>query len=322
MELHARVRTKTIKGARYYYADLTFRAEKLRTYSVYVGKTKPKEKQLKNARKKLIHNAASDLAQNFKTNYLSEEQVLVSEILRRRYKYKLGKLSNAQIEDVGKIEVSNFVYTTLITEGIPVTLDDAQRAASLSKKRKILKDLNLDISLSMTQGVEAIQNKKKLSISSIKSIHKIIMRDFEHAEPGQFRRRMVNILRLDTITGKGTRIRFRPAMPNEISRKINKFIEWYNKTQGIYPVEKAALAHLKFYVIHPFIDGNKRISRLLLNKALYDIDFPMLNISKNEEEYFNALIKSVENKNPKYFVDYVFSAFIEKCSRVRPTTAR
>ena len=321
MKLNARVRTKTIKGEKYYYADLTFRAEKVRTYSVYLGKNKPKEKQLKNAKRKLVHNAVSDLAKGFKSEYLSEEQLLECEILKRRYEHKLEKFSHTQIKDMEKMEISNFVYTTLVTEGIPVTLDDARKAVGLSKKTKVLKDLNLDISLSMTQGVEAIQNKRKLSVSSIKSIHKLIMRDFGHAEPGQFRKRMVNILRIDTITGKGTKIKFKFAMPGEISSKINKFIEWYNASEDNYPVEKAAIAHLKFYVIHPFIDGNKRISRLLLNKALYDNDFPMLNVSKNEEEYFNALIKSVENKNPKYFVDYVFSAFIEKCSKVRPTIA-
>jgi Fic family protein len=63
-------------------------------------------------------------------------------------------------------------------------------------------------------------------------------------------------------------------------------------------------------MIHPFRDGNKRMSRLLLNKALIDSGYPMLNISKQSQEYFDALIKSVEGKEEKPFVEFVYSRFI------------
>ena len=73
----------------------------------------------------------------------------------------------------------------------------------------------------------------------------------------------------------------------------------------------ASLTHLKFVTIHPFEDGNKRVSRLLMNKAFFDSGHPSLNISKETQSYFDALIKSVEKKNEKPFVEFVFERFVK-----------
>ncbi|MBU3958163.1 MAG: Fic family protein, partial [Nanoarchaeota archaeon] len=60
---------------------------------------------------------------------------------------------------------------------------------------------------------------------------------------------------------------------------LEEFFGWYNKNKGrLHSVELAALAHLKFVTIHPFSDGNGRISRLLMNFVLHKHGFPMLNI--------------------------------------------
>jgi Fic/DOC family. len=59
------------------------------------------------------------------------------------------------------------------------------------------------------------------------------------------------------------------------------------------------MAHYKLYKIHLFLDGNKRICRLIFNKMLIDDHFPLINISVNKEAYFDSLILSVETNNPK-----------------------
>ena len=52
--------------------------------------------------------------------------------------------------------------------------------------------------------------------------------------------------------------------------------------------------------------------RLIFNKILQDASYPMLNISKETSEYFGALIKSVEEKDEKYFVQFCYKTFIKQ----------
>lgn len=313
MEFIPRLRKKAVKGEKYYYLELTLRAEKLRNYSVYIGKSKPGIKKWNEARERLLDNAIRNLAGDVHPEFLLKEQLLTSGILWKRYGGKLERLSPEERKGIGQFEVSNFVYTTLATEGIEVSKGDVSRAIAASKGKKILKDINLDVSLAMAQGVEAIENKRKISVSFIRGLHRNIMRDFPQALPGEYRKGRAVVRRLDSVAGSASVINFEPAPPERIPQRMEEFVEWYNSCR-LFPLERAALAHLKLYLIHPFNDGNKRVSRLLLNKALFEGGFPMLNVSKNEEEYFNALIKSVESGNPKHFVDFVYSVFVGKCS--------
>lgn len=58
--------------------------------------------------------------------------------------------------------------------------------------------------------------------------------------------------------------------PQEVPQLMSEFVQWYNRAEHttMHPVLLAATAHLKFVFIHPFIDGNGRLARLLVNLAL------------------------------------------------------
>ncbi len=136
------------------------------------------------------------------------------------------------------------------------------------------------------------------------------MDEYREKTPGIFRKEQAYIY-LKSYE-KAEEIRFRPPAPDTLHHKIRELIEWYNTSLGnLNAIELAALLHLSFYIIHPFRDGNKRISRLLFNKAFFDSEYPMLNISKDTDKYFDALISSVENKDEKPFVTFVYDQFIK-----------
>ncbi|VVC72260.1 Fic/DOC family protein [uncultured archaeon] len=108
-------------------------------------------------------------------------------------------------------------------------------------------------------------------------------------------------------------IGFRPPSPKGIEGKVAELVAWYNSNLGkLNAIELAAVLHLRFYCIHPFEDGNKRVSRLLLNKALFDSGYPLLNVSKETRGYFDSLIKSVEQNDERPFVEFVYQRFIEQ----------
>src|SRR3989338_2191596 len=306
-----RIRKKRVKGWEYYYLEESIRLEKARVYSVFLGRTIPAKSQLEKLKQKLLDNIYNELLNSAARIYLTEEQLIEAEKRRRRYAWKMKKLGKSQLDEKDEIDIVNFVYTTLTTEGVPVTKEDANLAYKFTRKNvKSIRDENLRVALDMINGLRYVKGSEKgISLEFLLELHKIIMAEYGKKNPGKFRQKQAYIY-LKSYE-KVEEIGFRPSTPKEIGKKLAELICWYNTNVGkLNAIELAALLHLRFYMIHPFEDGNKRVSRLLMNKAFFDSGYPILNISKETQSYFDALIKSVEKKNEKPFVEFVFERFV------------
>ena len=88
-----------------------------------------------------------------------------------------------------------------------------------------------------------------------------------------------------------------PLPPFEIQELIDSLIRWYNRDANqLHPIIRAAMLHILFVEVHPFIDGNGRTSRLLLNLELMKSGYPPIIIRiENRLAYFNALNKAYIN---------------------------
>ena len=72
------------------------------------------------------------------------------------------------------------------------------------------------------------------------------------------------------------------------------------------------MVHLKFVSIHPFSDGNGRISRLLANYVLKKHGYPLINIKFGDRiSYYKSLENSQLNNKPKYFVRYFLKRYLK-----------
>ena len=82
---------------------------------------------------------------------------------------------------------------------------------------------------------------------------------------------------------------------------------WYQtEAISLHPVERAAMLHAIFVGIHPFIDGNGRTARLLLNLELMKEGFPPIIIKvANRLEYYDALDKAHTTKEYSDFIQLV-----------------
>lgn len=91
---------------------------------------------------------------------------------------------------------------------------------------------------------------------------------------------------------------------------MGSFIDWYNNEgQKLHPVERASMVHIIFVGIHPFIDGNGRTSRLLLNLELMKSGYPPIVIKKEDRfKYYTALDKAHTSKDNKDFIKIVVEA--------------
>lgn len=101
------------------------------------------------------------------------------------------------------------------------------------------------------------------------------------------------------------------ASPEETPVKMHDLMEWYRANRGtMHPVELAALFHYDFVRIHPFDDGNGRMSRLLMNFILMQFGFPPVVIKASKKaEYFYAL-RSADVGDKDVFVEYMAEQLI------------
>ena len=71
-----------------------------------------------------------------------------------------------------------------------------------------------------------------------------------------------------------------------------------------------------FVTIHPFADGNGRISRLIMNFVLNKQSLPMLNIPyKNRNSYYNALERSQVKRQDSIFLQWLFKRYVKEDTR-------
>lgn len=91
-----------------------------------------------------------------------------------------------------------------------------------------------------------------------------------------------------------------------------ELIEWYRKeeTSNLHPVALSALLHYKFVRIHPFDDGNGRISRLLMNYVLYKNNFPPIVIKSNDKHNYLSSLKSADTGDINTFIEYIATQLV------------
>lgn len=97
--------------------------------------------------------------------------------------------------------------------------------------------------------------------------------------------------------------------PFEIEAAMGDLVDWANENKDkLHPVQYAADLHLKFVSIHPFRDGNGRTARLLMNLALTEVGYPVVNVFPDEKlrnRYMDVLAKARRDNNAKIFEDLI-----------------
>jgi len=141
-----------------------------------------------------------------------------------------------------------------------------------------------------------IKKKKELSEDAILALHKIILKNIDNTEAGHYRTSNVMITGAVHI----------PPSAVKIKKLMGEFSEWYYKNKKKMPVaELAAWVHYKIVHIHPFIDGNGRTARLLMNLILIQNGYPpavILNVDR--QKYYRAL-KDADKEKYNGFMNFI-----------------
>ena len=114
----------------------------------------------------------------------------------------------------------------------------------------------------------------------IRELHRLTVCNKAEAEPGAYRRAGV------VISGS----ELTPPEPLAVPGLMHALMNWINRPKGLDRLAFATIAHHKLLAIHPFLDGNGRVARLLLNFLLMKVGYPIVNIRREDRpRYYEAL---------------------------------
>lgn len=150
---------------------------------------------------------------------------------------------------------------------------------------------------------ELIETNECLSEWNIKSIHGLILKEIDALNAGKYRTENV-------VIGGAVHI---PPKHYEIDLYMqNLILEYKEEWKKFHPVLKATLLHGEFVKIHPFIDGNGRTSRLLLNFELMKSGYtPIIIKNENRAHYYEVLDHAHTTMDYQPFLEFVAGLVIE-----------
>ncbi|XP_017476922.1 PREDICTED: adenosine monophosphate-protein transferase FICD homolog isoform X2 [Rhagoletis zephyria] len=190
--------------------------------------------------------------------------------------------SNSALRRAKKEAYFQHIYHSVGIEGNTMTL--AQTRSILETRMavdgKSIDEHNeiLGLDLAMKYINASLVNKIEITLKDILEIHRRVLGHVDPIEGGEFRRTQVYV---------GGHV---PPGPGDLAVLMQRFEIWLNAehTVSLHPVKHAALAHYKLVHIHPFIDGNGRTSRLLMNALLMRAGYPPIIIPKQQSWQMRA----------------------------------
>jgi len=138
---------------------------------------------------------------------------------------------------------------------------------------------------------------REITLDHIRQLHRLFYRGIDESNAGVWRRGSVIV--------SGSEYVF-PA-PEELDAKMNGLADWIAADRDkMHPVDFAAMLHLKFVSIHPFIDGNGRTARLLMNLALLQDGYMLAIVPPVLRLDYNLAIGTYQNKGKSQpFLDFI-----------------
>jgi Fic family protein len=201
------------------------------------------------------------------------------EALHQQY-INLAKGNKPLLKEIALAEIPEMVYNSNAIENSTLTLEDTEKilsGGSLERKvnvREVYETKNL---AKLTETLLE-NNKSKLTIKLILSWHKTLLTHIDDNIAGRFRSGK-EWVRVGNHLG---------ANPKFIVTLIQELLHNYNQNKISYFLDAIAHFHAEFETIHPFVDGNGRMGRVLINLQLMNAGLPPIiiqNKSKHSEYY-------------------------------------
>ena len=149
-------------------------------------------------------------------------------------------------------------------------------------------------------GIEYINSlvtkKTNITQNTVKKLHGLILKSIDDAEAGNYRKQNVRILGAHHI----------PPQSVKIPRLMSEFIEWFYQNEHSMTIpELVSEIHYKLVMIHPFIDGNGRVARLLMNLLLMRHGYPPAIILKVDRKRYYRVLNEANRGNKANYENFI-----------------
>jgi Fic family protein len=200
----------------------------------------------------------------------------------------LRPLSPEVVKNLHEDMVLRYTYHSNAIEGNTLTLMETkvvlENGLTIGGKsmREHLEAINHCEAIALLE--ELSKESTPLTERTIKELHQLVLKGIDDTNAGRYRQK--NVL----ISGAG----FTPPDLLHVQEHMTHFIQWHqNNSQQLHPVERAARVHADFVNIHPFVDGNGRTARLLLNLELLQAGYPVVIIPVEERSAYYENLDAV-----------------------------
>lgn len=225
----------------------------------------------------------------------------LEELLKKKmlFEQEKGKIDSVSLSSYEKDFELTYTHNSTAIEGNTLTLMETKLVLEdgISVGGKALREIYEIVNHKKAYRYvkKCIAQKKQLDEAIVKDIHAILTENIMVG--GIYRNQEVR------ISGAG----HVPPSGNDMYIQIKNFysdLEW--KRKELNPIVYAAWTHAEFVRIHPFIDGNGRTSRLIMNYQLMSEGFLPVSIAKeNRLDYYNALESYAVDKNLEPFTELI-----------------
>jgi len=221
-------------------------------------------------------------------------------------------LNQSQVNNLQEVFDIEYTYESNRIEGNTLTLMETDLVIhkGMTIGGKALKDhleaINHQEAIYYIRDV--INDKIAFNKEVLLNIHRMILQGIDNQNAGFYRQDRVR------ISGS------RHICPNPIKVPVlmDEYFEWYENNKNImHPVQLAAEMHEKLVTIHPFIDGNGRTARLVMNLILLNSAYPITVITserENRSEYYSCLEQaqiSASRDNSEF--QKLIAGYVKKC---------
>ena len=230
------------------------------------------------------------------------------QVLKATYEaLRKGKESLLQLID--ETELSENVYNSNAIENSTLSLKETE---------KILLEMEVSRNVSLREVFEAKNLARVVEYIRIKSkeielnpdmillLHKMLITNINDHIAGRFRQS-------GEYVRVGTHI---AAPPEKVNNLIESILTQYASDQMTFFTDKIARFHLEFEHVHPFVDGNGRIGRVLISYQLQRLGFPPVIIRfKERKDYYKALREYDDKKTTKLMERIIANSLMESLNK-------
>lgn len=278
-----------------------------------------KEKILYEIQDEQFASQALLLVQEEIAKYGSDDKFLISNSLQEKLdlidslKSKLDKLREFDSYRIAQALELEYTFESNRIEGNTLTLKETDlvinEGLTVSSKsmREHLEAINHQEAIEYVKDL--VLRKVSINERELLVIHNMILRGIMPEYAGKYRNIQVMI--------KGSA--HMPPQPFLVPKKMEEYFEWYTINRNkLHPVVLAAEMHERLVTIHPFVDGNGRTSRLIMNLILLKHGFVIANIKGDYESrmnYYNALELVQTEQEKDTFLNFIADVEIDCLNR-------